>query len=88
MPLTDWHQMIVAEPELGALERDVEAYVAASRRADEWDLEQVWAYGFKPRMDALVGWKSLRACLQSSASWHVAYDRLYGRLMAKVEATR
>lgn len=88
MDVTTWDAMVIAEPELGALDRDVEAFVAATRIRDEWELELVWARGFKPRMDALVGWRCQRACLQSSGAWHTAYERLYDRLMTAVKATR
>jgi hypothetical protein len=88
MQLTEWPQMVIAEPELAALERHVEAYARLTHITTEWELELVWAHGFKPRLEALVGWKCLLACLQSSTAYHVAYDRLYGLLMVRVEATR
>lgn len=96
MVLTDWYALTLAEPALAELEQDIVAYRAGLQpmpgvemaTSDEWHLELVWAKAFKPRMEALVGWKCGRACLQSSASYHVAYDRLYGLLLGPVEAGR
>lgn len=88
MQLTDWKAMTIAEPLLAALEADVEAFAETTRVRDEWDLELVWCKAFKPRLEALVGWHSLRGCLQSAEAYHVAYDRLYGRLMAVTAGAR
>jgi hypothetical protein len=84
MQITTWAQMVIAEPELEKLEQDV---IAVAQGLDgEANRHVIWALAFKPRLRALVGFQARLGCLQTSAAYDVAYDRLYGHLFDAVEA--
>jgi hypothetical protein len=83
-PVFTWKDLIVRDPRLEQLERDVRYHAAQHRIGRYYCANLHWfgyvGPGFKDRLVRLVGWEANGWMLRSSEAYDVAYDHLYALL--------
>jgi hypothetical protein len=84
-----WDDLVIMEPELLSLERDITTFSKENKRKRSFCANWVWyrsveegGMGFRERLFPLVGWEArvVNRILNSQTAWDIAYHHLYNLL--------